>query len=160
MAALNMNHVSLSALALDESVHFYEDLFDVQRIATPAFAIPVQWLRLASMQLHLFEAPGTLAPHAHHFAVTVTLEDFEAIFAKAQRANQLDSGTFGHHLYELPGGEGQMYLRDPAGNLVEVNCAGVAEAGPAVRAETRKLSEERPQSAENLRARLYLDGAS
>jgi len=81
------------------------------------------------------------------------------VFAKARARGAFDAAAFGHHIYELPGGEGQMYLRDPAGNLVEVNCPSVAVAGPLVKAEIRKLADDRPQSEENLRARLFLGGA-
>ena len=159
MRAINMNHVSVSAYDIENSIRFYEGVFGAQRIPTPRFAVPVQWLRLGSGQLHLFEDAQPAPARAHHFAVTVTVDDFDAIFATAKSLRVLDGVVFGHHLYELPGGEGQMYLRDPGGNLVEVNCAGVAAAGPQVLAEIRKLSDDRPQSEENQRARLFLAGS-
>ena len=157
MAAIDVNHVSVSARDLEESLRFYEEMFGAERIPTPGFAIPVQWTRIGAQQLHLFEAPQTRAPVAHHFAITV--DDFDCVFAKARARGAFDTEAFGHHIYELPGGEGQMYLRDPAGNLVEVNCPSVAVAGPLVKAEIRKLADDRPQSEENLRARLFLGGA-
>ena len=55
-----INHVSVNALNLDESVRFYEDLLGVERIPTPNFVgIPVQWLALGRTQLHLFDATSS-----------------------------------------------------------------------------------------------------
>ena len=95
--------------------------------------------------------PGTdsLQPFAHRFAITV--DDFDRVFAMARARGAFDTEAFGHHIYELPGGEGQLYLRDPAGNLVEVNCPSVVGAGPLVKAEIRKLADDRPERREPAR---------
>jgi catechol 2,3-dioxygenase-like lactoylglutathione lyase family enzyme len=115
---VGLNHVSIVARDLGESVRFYEELFGMTRVATPDFGFPVQWLAIGSLQLHLFERPDG-APTYHHFAVTV--DDFVALAREAGRRGVLDETTFGYALAELPGGEAQLYLRDPSGNLVEVN---------------------------------------
>jgi lactoylglutathione lyase len=154
MPAVNLNHVSVHANDLEESLRFYEDLFAVIRVATPNFGFPVQWTRVGPLQLHIFENRGP-APFAHHFAITV--DDFDAVFEKARTLAAFDRSAFGHHLYELPGGEAQMYLRDPAGNLVEVNARSIEAVSPAIRAEARRLDEGRPQGPQNQRARLFLD---
>ena len=41
-----INHVSVNALDLEDSVEFYVDLLGAERIATPNFGLPVQWLAL------------------------------------------------------------------------------------------------------------------
>ncbi len=153
MPAVNLNHVSVSALDLETSLRFYEDLFGVERIPTPNFGFPVQWTRVGPLQLHLFERPGA-APRSHHFALTV--DDIDTVFARAEALDVFDRTTFGHHVYELPGGEVQVYLRDPGGNLVEVDWPSVATVGAAVRAQIQPLSEGRPQAPENMQARLFL----
>ncbi len=38
--ATGINHVSISALDLEESTRFYEELFGMERIPTPIFATP------------------------------------------------------------------------------------------------------------------------
>lgn len=78
------------------------------------------------------------------------------VFARAEALDVFDRTTFGHHVYELPGGEVQVYLRDPGGNLVEVDWPSVATVGAAVRAQIQPLSEGRPQAPENMQARLFL----
>ncbi len=153
MAATNLNHVSVSARDLGESVRFYEELFGVKRIPTPNFGFPVQWLRVGPLQLHLFERQVE-APVYHHVALTV--DDFEAVFHKARARGIFDRTTYGHHLYELPGQQGQMYIRDPGGNLIEVDWPDVTTLDPAIVAEMKKLADINRQTPQNLRASLFL----
>jgi catechol 2,3-dioxygenase-like lactoylglutathione lyase family enzyme len=156
MPAVALNHVSVVAHDLELSLRFYEEVFAAQPIATPNFGFPVRWLGLGSTQLHLFERPDA-APTFHHFAVTV--DDFEATYAKADERNAFDRVAFGHHLYELPGDCVQLYVRDPARNLVEVDAPGASALPPALAGELKRLADIHPQSPENLAARLYLQGS-
>jgi len=153
MSAISLNHVSVSAERLEESVRFYEDLFGLERIPTPNFGFPVQWLRVGDLQLHLFERPGG-APTYHHVAFSV--DDFETVYARAKELGIHDRTTYGHHLYELPGNNAQMYLRDPSGNLVEVDWPDFRTLSPEIRGEMRRLADRDPQGAENLTATLFL----
>ena len=43
MPAINLNHVSVVARNLRESVRFFEEVFGMQRVPTPNFGFPVQW---------------------------------------------------------------------------------------------------------------------
>src|SRR3712207_8123447 len=65
-----INHVSISARQLRESVEFYVDLLGAEPIATPNFGLPVQWLALGRTQLHLFEKDLQPTSH-HHLGITV-----------------------------------------------------------------------------------------
>ena len=56
MATVGINHVSINARDLQESVDFYIDLLGAEPLPTPNFGIPVQWLALGDTQLHLFSA--------------------------------------------------------------------------------------------------------
>ena len=56
----------------------------------------------------------------------------------------LDRDTFGYAAAELPGGEAQLYLRDPAGNLIEVDHPDGADARGRID-EMILLDERRPQ---------------
>ena len=153
MASPSLNHVSVSAVDLTESIDFYRELFAAERLPTPNFGFPVQWMGIGDRQVHLFERPGDVPSH-HHFAIGV--DDLDAVYAKAARRECFDHRSFGHHLYELPGDCVQLYLRDPGGNLVEADAKGVERLGAATRAEVRRLADRFPQSAENLRATLFL----
>jgi hypothetical protein len=95
-----INHVSVNARDLQESVDFYIDLLGAQPIPTPNFGLPVQWLALGRTQLHLFE--GDLRPTSHHhFGVTV--DDLEPVYRAAERRGAFDYDAFRNHLVEMPG---------------------------------------------------------
>lgn len=154
MGPVALNHVSVVAGDLEESLTFYEHLFGFERLPTPNFGFPVQWLRVGDLQIHLFERPDA-APTYHHFALSVA--DFPAVYAQAREMGAFDAGAFRHHLFELPGDIAQLYLRDPGGNLVEVDAPGASRLPEDVRADMRRLADDHPQDAENLRATLFLD---
>jgi catechol 2,3-dioxygenase-like lactoylglutathione lyase family enzyme len=145
--------VSLSTDDLGSSLVFYSSLFGMEPIPTPNFGFPVQWLKAGEAQLHLFERPGEPATY-HHVAFTV--DDFEEVYMKARDLDIFDDVTFGHHLYELPGDCAQLYLRDPGGNLVEVNAPGASRLSDRVLSDIKQLSDAHPQNEENLRATLFL----
>ena len=54
----------------------------------------------------------------------------------------------------------QLYFRDPAGNLIELNWHDVETLDRAKYPELVRLADQLPQSAEALEARLYLEPAS
>ena len=148
-----INHVSVSARDLAESVAFYVELLGAEPIATPDFGIPVQWLALGRTQLHLFVREGEPPTH-HHFGITV--DDLEPAYRAAARRDALDRDTFTNHLVELPGDVVQLYLRDPVGNLVELDCRGVDRLPGDIRAELRPLWDSIPQDPEQMGARLFV----
>ncbi len=136
MRATGFTHVSISARDLEESIRFYKDFFGMDEVPSPDFSGPVRWLRAGDLQLHLFldEDP---APARHHFALDV--DDFEAAYRKAREAGvQVASGNYST-VRELPDGAVQMYINDPAGNLVEINGRDASALDPSVVGETRKI---------------------
>jgi YD repeat-containing protein len=155
MRATRFNHVSVHAVDLDASVRFYTDVLGMEPVATPCFAFPVQWLRLGAQQLHLFVREGTPAREFHHIGLDV--DDFEAVFAHVRATGIQESSAFFSGIYELPDGSVQMYLRDPAGNLIEVDWPDARTLDRAVVTGIVKLSDTVAQTPESLRATLYLD---
>src|SRR3954454_21468989 len=151
--SLRINHVSINALNLQESVDFYVDLLGAEPIATPNFGIPVQWLALGNTQLHLFERDVTPTSH-HHLGITV--DDVEPVYRAAERRGAFDRDTFRNHLVELPGDVVQLYVRDPAGNLVELDHHGVHRLPDVLRAQLKPLWDFNPQSDENMSGRLFV----
>ena len=146
-----LNHVSVNAKDLAASVAFYVEVLGAEPIATPNFGIPVQWLRIGESQVHLFEVDVDPLSH-HHFAITV--EDLEPVYRRLEARGAFDFEAFGNHLIELPGDMVQTYLRDPAGNLVELDTPGVASIPEELRSQLRRLEDIRPQTAENMAGRL------
>ncbi len=149
---MRINHVSINAQNLQESVDFYVDLLGAEPIATPNFGIPVQWLAFGPTQLHLFERDLTPTSH-HHFGITV--DDLEPVYRAAERRKAFDDIAFRNRLVELPGDVVQLYLRDPAGNLLEIDSPGADRLPEDMRALLKGLWEFNPQSDEQMRGRLY-----
>jgi catechol 2,3-dioxygenase-like lactoylglutathione lyase family enzyme len=148
-----INHVSVNARDLQESVDFYVDLLGAEPIPTPNFGLPVQWLALGRTQLHLFQKD--IQPTSHHH-LGITVDDLEPAYRAAERRDAFDREAFGNHLVVLPGDVVQLYVRDPAGNLVELDFDGVDRLPDDLRAEVKPLWDFNPQDDEQMSARLYV----
>jgi catechol 2,3-dioxygenase-like lactoylglutathione lyase family enzyme len=150
--ATGLNHVSISALDLEESTRFYEQVFGLERIPTPKFKeATVQWLRVGALQLHLF-VDDDPAPRRHHIGLTI--DDFDAAYTAVKERM---TGPWGMRLVLLPSGQIQLYFRDPADNLVELNWAVDAAFDRSRYPELVALEDEVVQPATSEGARLYLD---
>jgi catechol 2,3-dioxygenase-like lactoylglutathione lyase family enzyme len=148
-----INHVSINARDLQESIDFYVELLGAEPIPTPNFGIPVQWLALGRTQLHLFKRD--LQPSTHHH-LGITVDDLEPVYRAAQRRGAFDANTFRNHLVQLPGDVVQLYIRDPAGNLIEIDQAGADRLPEDMREQLRGLWEFNPQSEKQMRGRLFV----
>lgn len=152
MRATRFNHVSIHADDMEESLRFYCEVLGMERLPSPEFEHRVEWLRLGEQQLHLF-LRKTPAPAFHHIGLDV--DDFEAAYRMAQEHGLRDDDTWAPDVRQLNDGSVQMYLRDPAGNLVEIDWPDVNTLDRSIVREVKRLEDERPQSAEARRARLY-----
>lgn len=150
--ARRFNHVSVHADDLETSVRFYEELFGMERLPTPNFGLNIRWLALGEQQLHVFER-SVPRPEYHHFGLDV--ENFEDVYLKARERGILDAETFGGAVRELPDRAVQMYLRDPAGNLVEVNWPDLTTLDRSVVEDVVRVADMEPQEGEAALARLY-----
>jgi YD repeat-containing protein len=152
MRAVGINHVSVSATDLAASVRFYTEVFGMERVPAPKFAgQTVAWLRVGEQQLHLFQREG--APQFHHFALDV--DDFEAAYTKVRELEIRDDMTFIGGIFELPGGEAQMYMRDPGGNLVEIDWPDASTLDRTIVGDIVALADIVAQDSEGRAARLY-----
>jgi lactoylglutathione lyase len=147
MRATRFTHASVHARDLEESVRFYADVFGMRRVPSPDFPdLEVVWLQFGDVQLHLFRR-DVAAPDFHHLGLDV--DDFEAAYTVAVERGLLP------RVRELNDGALQMYLRDPAGNLVEVNWPDASTIDRSVVTTILSLADECLQSDEALKASLY-----
>lgn len=164
MVEARYTHVSIAAKDVEESAAFYESVFGLERISTPAFDEPTQWLRCGDLQLHLVERDGDPPAFNHH---ALHVDDFEAVYrsirdhdsAAVEPLPQIDTAFVDGEppVYVLPSGEVQFYIRDPAGNLVEVNAPDAdALDGSVVRNLIERTDVERPEAGE-APAPIYMD---
>ncbi len=154
-----LNHVSIPAVDVDESLRFYRDVFGMEQIPAPNFGFPVRWLRLGDLQLHLFHVDERPARTYQHLGIEV--DDFEECYRRLKARGLFERDSRYAYLWELPGGEVQMYFRDPADNQVEVDWPDVATLDRELFGDDlKRLADELPQDAENLRATLFLRSRS
>ena len=147
-----LNHVSVVATDLEPSRRFYVDELGLEPLPTPNFGFPVLWLRAGDCQLHLFERSGEPPSHAH-FGLEIA--EFMPVYRRLKELGALDHVTFGNAMYELPDGSIQMYARDPAGNLVELDHRDAATIPRDEVPEYMSLADVNPQEGEAARATLW-----
>jgi lactoylglutathione lyase len=152
--ATRFTHVSIHAYDMEASLRFYTEVFGMRHVPSPDFEHRVEWLVLGDQQLHLF-LRDTPAPEFHHLGLDV--DDFETAYRVASEHGLLERDAWAPDVRELNDGAVQMYLRDPAGNLIEVNWPDVSTLDRSVVTRIARLADERPQSAQALLARLYVD---
>jgi catechol 2,3-dioxygenase-like lactoylglutathione lyase family enzyme len=150
--AIGLNHVSVPARDLEDSLRFYVDVLGLERIPSPDFAVPVEWLRAGDLEVHLFRRDEGEPPRSQHFGLEV--DDFMAVYRRVRA--HLDGATFGAAVVELPDGGVQMYVRDPAGNLVELDHREASSVDRGEVSEYVVLAEMVPQSEEARRSTLFL----
>ncbi|WP_273845986.1 VOC family protein [Rubrobacter calidifluminis] len=142
--------MSVGACDLDASSRFYRELFGMEEIPSPNFPLPVRWLRLGDLQLHLFQTDDP-PPRAYHFGIDV--DDFEKVYERSRELGVRVEEGYYSKVYELPDGAVQLYLRDPAGNLVEVNHPDSSSLDHSVVSDLQPLPA--PQTRSTASARLY-----
>ena len=152
MPAIDLNHVSISTRDFDESLRFYTEFLGLEHIPSPTMSVRVEWLRVGQRQIHLFPECES-APDRHHLALEI--DDFEEVYLAALEQGYLVDVPGFAAATLLPDGSGQLYLRDPSRNLVELTQRDVSQVDRE-RVPLRALAEAFPQSVENLRATLYL----
>ncbi len=128
-----LTHVSLIADDVAESTEFYESVLGCEPVPTPEFGaqadfdaeehIAFRILRVGDHQLHLWNDPAreTEAVQFAHFGVHV--DDFEAVYRAAEERDAfaaVGAESAPPQVFEF-NGTAQLYLRDPTGNLVEVD---------------------------------------
>ena len=144
MGTTRINHCSIVANSLDESARFYEEMFGMKRIPTAKFPEPVLWLQAGTNQLHLFESDEVATLRSH---VSFDVDDFDALYARAKALGILDSRAFGSPLRVHPAGWVQLYLRDPADNLIEIDGPDASTLAPETLADAKELGGQEGEAA-------------
>jgi len=112
-----LQHVNILVDDLEEGIAFYNGLLGAALDETPKLDFPAQFFKFANgAQIHMNEFKDR-RPYRAHFCIVV--DDFNAIFRRVKEAGVIDNEPWGK-VCQLPTGTMQMFLRDPAGNLVEI----------------------------------------
>jgi YD repeat-containing protein len=153
MRATRFNHVSIPCRDLDESERFYRHVFGLERLSSFEFRFPVRYLGVGEQQLHLMQLPEEQPLANQHFAFDV--DDFELAVVRLRDLGALDLRAHAHPVWELPDGSVQLYARDPAGNLLEVNWPDASTVDREVVGEIPRRADDVEQGEEALGATLY-----
>lgn len=108
-----VHHVALNVTDVQEARAFYVDLLELSEIPRPDFGFPGLWLDLGDQQLHLFQSDDSPA-HGQHFAFEV--EDIESTLSDLAERGVKPVGRL-----DIPGAGRQAFIRDPFGNMIEIN---------------------------------------
>lgn len=114
-----IHHVTIIVDNLDQACDFYEQVLGLEPLHMVNLDFPAQFYRVgARQQLHVTEWEDTRSFRGH---VCFQVDEFMPIYRRAKEQNLIDTAPWGRTRM-LPDGSMQMFLRDPAGNLVEISC--------------------------------------
>jgi catechol 2,3-dioxygenase-like lactoylglutathione lyase family enzyme len=115
MKIRGVQHVAIAVTDVDEAVRFYTETLGCTVVAErPDFGLPGAWLRAGDQQVHLALAADPSPDNFQHFALEV--DDLPAAIEEVRRTGwQVDPVPL------MPGAGHQAFLRDPSGNLIELN---------------------------------------
>jgi catechol 2,3-dioxygenase-like lactoylglutathione lyase family enzyme len=114
MGIAGVHHVSLNVRDAEEAARFYREVLGLEPIPRPDFGFPGFWLRSGSQEIHLIQVADHHAPEGQHFAFRV--DDIDGVVAAIRRHGVEVSDPF-----PVPGAGRQSFLKDPSGNLIELN---------------------------------------
>jgi catechol 2,3-dioxygenase-like lactoylglutathione lyase family enzyme len=134
-----LQHVNVNVDDLDRAVAFYRSVLGLPLDPTPDQGFRSQFFRCGpNQQIHMNEIEDS-HQFRGHFCIWVP--DFAAVFQRAKAAGAIDTQPWGR-VRRLPSGSMQMFVRDPAGNLIEIGSASDAVIDPKIFAD--ELVEPRP----------------
>lgn len=123
MKVVAAHHVSFSVSDLERSRAFYGGLLGLEEIPRPDLGLAGAWFAAGPVELHLIAAPegpdlgrppASISPIANHFAFRI--DDYARV--------RDDLAARGVELVEAGAETGQMWIRDPDGNVIELIVPG------------------------------------
>jgi catechol 2,3-dioxygenase-like lactoylglutathione lyase family enzyme len=116
--ATGINHVALVVKNLEEACEFYEKELGLEAIPAFLFDYPTAFFKFnETQQLHLTEWDDAYSFRGH---ICVTMDDINETFWRMKALGIIDTSPWGK-VRVLPGGNIQMFVRDPSGNLLELS---------------------------------------
>ena len=127
--ALKINHVTLIVDNLEKAGEFYQQELGLELLPAFHFDYPVMFFKFNDQQqLHISEWEDRTSFRGH---ICVQVDDFNSIFFRMKALNVIDVSPWGK-VRKLPDGAMQMFVRDPAGNLVEISSIPGSEVDPKI----------------------------
>ena len=124
-----INHVTLIVDDLEKASQFYEYEMGLEPLAAFVFDYPTSFFKITEdQQLHLTEWDDTRSFRGH---LCVQVDDFNSMFYRCKALDIIDIHPWGK-VRRLPDGAMQMFVRDPAGNLLELSSPPSADIDPEI----------------------------
>ncbi len=124
-----INHVTLVVDQLEKSAAFYEEVLGLEAIPAFVFDYPTAFFKITDdQQLHLTEWEDAISFRGH---LCVTIDDFNSLFWQVKEMGIIDTEPWGK-VRKLPDGAMQMFIRDPAQNLLEISSPPGYEVDPKI----------------------------
>jgi catechol 2,3-dioxygenase-like lactoylglutathione lyase family enzyme len=123
MLTQGLHHVSFCVRDLERAQAFYEGVLGLALIERPDLGLPGVWYTAGNAEVHLIQTPEgvdtgraapALTPLANHNAFAI--DDYEKTLEHFKR-HQIE-------VFETSRENGQMWVRDPDGNVLEFIARG------------------------------------
>jgi catechol 2,3-dioxygenase-like lactoylglutathione lyase family enzyme len=119
MQVQQIHHVTIIVDDLEKACDFYENVLGLEPLNTVNLDFPAQFYKVNErQQLHVTEWEDARSFRGH---VCFQVDEFMPLFKRVKELGIMDTGPWGRTRM-LPDGSMQMFVRDPAGNLVEFSC--------------------------------------
>ena len=116
--ATEINHVALIVDDLAAAEAFYRDELGLEVLPAYEFDYPAAFFKInETQQLHVTEWKDERSFRGH---VCLRVADWNAAFRRFKALGIIDTAPWGK-VRKLPDGSFQMFVRDPAGNLLEIS---------------------------------------
>ena len=119
MLARAVNHISFAVADLERSLAFYRDLLGLAEVPRPDLPVAGAWLGVGAAQVHLIVVPPGVEVGGKPPALNPI--DCHAAFSVADYGETLAAlRARGLEVLETGPENGQMWVRDPDGHIIEL----------------------------------------
>ena len=137
--ALYLNHVTLVVDNLEKAAAFYEKELGLEPLPAYKFDYPAAFFKLNdTQQLHVTEWEDTPSFRGH---ACLRVDDFAAAFRRFRDLDIIDIRPWGK-VRKLPDGTFQMFIRDPAGNLIELSAPPGSPVDESIFADAERCQQQ------------------
>jgi lactoylglutathione lyase len=114
----SIHHVNLAVDDLASATVFYRDVLGLEPVPTPDLGFPAQFFSIGpGQELHVNQLDDIHADRTHF---CLRLDDFAGVVERAEASAAIDTAAWGPAT-RIGTGVVQLFVRDPAGNLIELN---------------------------------------